>query len=79
MQALLLGGILGGGYYLSTSGKNSRKSSISNKVFKEPSQNSIYSSTYTNTVSDKERELAKKKFEDSKDPVNKNVISNNLS
>ena len=45
MQALLLGSIIGGGYFLSKTGKNSRKSSISNNVFKDPSQNSIYSST----------------------------------
>ena len=29
MQALLLGSIIGGGYFLSKTGKNSRKSSIS--------------------------------------------------
>ena len=55
MQALLLGSIIGGGYFLSKTGKNSRKSSISNNVFKDPSQNSIYSSTYSNTVSDIEK------------------------
>ena len=58
MQALLLGSIIGGGYFLSKTGKNSRKSSISNNVFKDPSQNSIYSSTYSNTVSDIEKKTA---------------------
>jgi len=79
MQALFLGSIIGGGYYLSQNGKNSRKSSISNQVFKDPSQNSIYSSNYISKINKTEKNIANKKFTDSKDAINTNIIPNNFN
>ena len=79
MQALLLGSIIGGGYFLSKTGKNSRKSSISNNVFKDPSQNSIYSSTYSNTVSDIEKKTADNSIRKSQNPIDTNRIPRNFN
>ena len=79
MQALLLGSIIGGGYFLSKHGKNSRKSSISNNVFKDPSQNSIYSSTYSNTVSDIEKKTADNSIKKSQNPIKTNRIPRNFN
>tara|TARA_B100000242_G_C43051056_1_gene491057 strand:- start:1169 stop:3538 length:2370 start_codon:yes stop_codon:yes gene_type:complete len=79
MQALLLGSIIGGGYFLSKTGKNSRKSSISNNVFKDPSQNSIYSSTYSNTVSDIEKKTADDSIRKSQNPIDTNRIPRNFN
>ena len=74
MESLLIGSIIGTGAALSKNGKNNRKDRNPSNIFKDPSQNSIYSSNYSKNTTHIERELATKNFNKSKDSINSNVI-----
>ena len=79
METLLLATVVGTGYVLSKDGKNNRKNTDTNAVFKEPSQNSIYSSNYINKTRQHEKDLGTKRFHKSRDPMNTNIIPRQLN
>ena len=74
MESLLLGSVVGAGYTLNKDGKNNRQNNVSNDLFTDPSQNSIYSSNYLENVNNIEKGFARDNFEKSKDALNTNVI-----
>ena len=73
METLLLGSVVGIGYLLSKNGKNSRTEESDNTAFKDPSQNSIYSSTYLNNTKEQEFKLAQNMSNKSKNAIDTNV------
>ena len=74
MESLLVSSLIGTGVALSNKGKNNRKDNNSKSIFKGPSQNSIYSSNYTKNTQNTEQKLAKKKFNQSVNTLETNVV-----
>tara|TARA_B100000575_G_scaffold293962_1_gene307259 strand:- start:921 stop:3311 length:2391 start_codon:yes stop_codon:yes gene_type:complete len=74
METLLLGSAVAAGYLLSKNGKNNRQELTSKSIYKAPSQDSIYSSNYSNKTLEKERSLANKNFNNSKNTIDTNVV-----
>jgi hypothetical protein len=74
MESLLVSSLVGTGVALSKNGKNNRKDNKSKSIFKDPSQNSIYSSNYTKNTNNIEQKLAKKHFRESKNTLDTNVV-----
>ena len=74
MESLLVSSLVGTGVKLNRDGKNNRKDNTSSTVFKDPSQNSIYSSNYTKNTNSIERDLAIQNFRKSKNTLKTNVV-----
>lgn len=74
MEALLLGSVIGAGYLLSKDGKQNRQKENNINLFKEPSQNSIYSSNHDTDIKEHEKKLIEDNFEKSKDAIHTNII-----
>ena len=74
MESLLVSSLVGTGVKLNRDGKNNRKDNTSSTVFKDPSQNSIYSSNYTKNTNSIERDLAIQNFRKSKNTLETNVV-----
>ena len=74
MESLLVSSLVGTGVRLNKNGKNNRKENTSSTIFKDPSQNSIYSSNYTKNTIGIERDLAIKNFRKSKNTLETNVV-----
>ena len=74
MESLLVSSLVGTGVKLNKNGKNNRKENTSSTIFKDPSQNSIYSSNYTKNTIGIERDLAIKNFRKSKNTLETNVV-----
>ena len=75
MEAVLVGSVIGAGYLLNQSGKNSRKTIENESVFRNPSQNSIYDSSYYQTSQNIEASLTNSNFQKAKNPLDTNVIA----
>ena len=73
MEFALAGGMAGLGFLLNKDGKKERQSNIALNSTGYV-QDNIYHSKYHDVVQKKEQDLACKSFNDSKDPLNKNVI-----
>ena len=74
MESLLVSSLVGTGVNLNKNGKNNRKQNTSTTVFKDPSQNSIYSSNYSKNTAHIERDLATKNFRKSRNTLQTNVV-----
>ena len=74
MESLLVSSLVGTGVNLNKNGKNNRKQNTSTTVFKDPSQNSIYSSNYSKNTANIERDLATKNFRKSRNTLQTNVV-----
>ena len=75
MESLLLATVVGTGYILSKDGKNNRHMNNTKTLFKDPSQNSIYSSNYIDKTKKIEKTIGKNRFAKSKDPLNTNIVA----
>lgn len=79
MEPVLVGGILSTGYLLSEYGKNTRKNIQNDSSFTQPSQISIYDSDWYNKSKEIETKLVNKRYDDSRDAINTNIIPPNFN